>query len=144
MGPPPILKPDNPNPATLGEKPEKTVMLLLPARKTVVETVETVLVPPGDKKDIASQQRQILCQARQQMEETFPFLSFTISILFSDNLVILLRSISSSMIGYLIFQIRTILFSPVLITIPFTEIILSVLIKFLHHDSNLLNTACTS
>merc|ERR1712243_204566 len=64
--PPPILKPDNPNPATLGEKPEKTVMLLLPARKTVVETVETVLVPPGDKEDIASQQRHILCKARQQ------------------------------------------------------------------------------
>merc|ERR1711942_144803 len=142
--PPPILKPDNPIPVALGEKAEKTVMLLLPARRTVVATVETVLVPPGDKGDIASQQRPILCQARQQMEETFPFLSFTISILFSDNLVILLRSISSSMIGDLIFQIRTILFSPLRITIPFTEIILSVLIKFLHHVSILLHPACSS
>jgi len=152
ISPPPILKPDNPNPATLGGKPDKTVMLLLPARLTLgedlfnlqLETVETVIVPPGDKGDIASQQKHILYQARHQMEETFPFLSFTISILFSDNLPIILRSISSSMIGDLIFQIRTILFSPLLITMPFMEIILSVIIKFLHHVSSLLRPACSS
>ena len=57
---------------------EKTVMLLLPARKTVVETVETVLVPPGDKEDIASQQRHILCQARQQMEEMINEVTMTV------------------------------------------------------------------
>jgi hypothetical protein len=151
--PPPILKPDSfSDPGTLEArtKPHKTVSLLLPAKNIAeddlfgvhlqLETVETVLLSPGQKGDISSQQRQILCQARQQMEKTFPFLSFTIHILFSDNLVILLQSISPSMIGDLILQIKTILFSPLLLTIPFIDIIIHVIMRVLHFVSVLLQS----
>jgi len=154
--PPPILRPDSfsyPGTLQARTKPHKTVSLLLPAKSIAedvlfgvhlqLETVETVLLSPGQKGDISSQQRYILCQARQQMEKTFPFLSFTIHILFSDNLVILLQSISPSMIGDLIFQIKTILFSPLLLTIPFIDIILHVIMRVLHFVSVVLQSEAT-
>jgi len=122
-------------------KPQKTVSLLIPHKQNAkdlfgvhlqLETVQTVPVPAGHHGDMSSQQRQVLCQSRHQLEEAFPSLSYTVHILFSDNLRILLQTISSTMIGDLLFKMRTILFSPLLNKISSIDIILGVILRFLH------------
>jgi len=139
--PPPTFKSD------ISHTPIRTASLLLPSKipeedlfgpHLQLETVQTVVVPPVEKEDISSQQRNILSMARLQMEEIFPYMSCTINILFSGNLDIIIRTISSSTIGDLIFQIKTILFSPLFITMQFIDITLSVIIRFLNRVSFLL------
>jgi len=150
--PPPILKPGTSySPTSLPEKSkrQKTVSLLIPHKRNAnnlfgihlqLETVQIVQVPEGHLADVSGQQRQVLCKARHQMEETFPSLAYTVHILFSDNMRILLETISSTMIGDLMFKMRTIFFSPLLIKIPSIDIILSVILKFLHQVSVILQS----
>jgi len=150
--PPPILKPGtSSSPTSLPEKSkrQKTVSLLIPHKRNAnnlfgihlqLETVQIVQVPEGHLADVSGQQRQVLCKARHQMEETFPSLAYTVHILFSDNMRILLETISSTMIGDLMFKMRTILFSPLLIKIPSIDIILGVLLRFLHQVSVILQS----
>jgi len=144
--PPPTINSDISHTPVRKEK-VKTISLLLPSKipeedlfgpHLQLETVETVVVPPVEKEDISSKQRNILSMARLQMEDIFPYMSCTINILFSDNLDIIIRTISSSTIGDLIFQIKTILFSPLFITMQFIDITLSVIIRFLNRVSFLL------
>ena len=74
------------------------------------------------------------------MEDTFPSLSSTISILFSDNTRHLLLSLSCSMIGDLVFQLRTVLFSPLLLMVQSWDVVLCVCIRFLHQVSLILQS----
>eukprot|EP00092_Neocalanus_flemingeri_P048081 GFUD01054743.1.p1 GENE.GFUD01054743.1~~GFUD01054743.1.p1 ORF type:complete len:398 (+),score=134.47 GFUD01054743.1:72-1265(+) len=150
--PPPILIPDIsslPNNQPGKQKPQKTVSLLLPGRRTAekrfgvhlqLETVWTVSLPDVQQGDIARQQRHIHYQARCQLEDTFPSLSTTISILFTDNPRHLLLSLSSSMIGDLVFQLRTVLFSPLLLMVQSWDVVLCVCIRFLHQVSLILQS----
>lgn len=125
-----ILKPDISSSKT---KHQKTVSIILPENRTKenmfgvhlqLETVCTWPVPHGQMGSIARQQEHLLSPARYQLEETFPSLSTTICMIFSDNILPLLVSISSDMICDLLIQLRIILFSPLLPTMQFLDIIL--------------------
>ena len=96
-----------------------------------LETVCTWPVPHSQMGSIARQLEHLLSKARYQMEETFPSLSTTICMIFSENILHLLVSISSSMIGNLMIQLRIILFSPLLPTMQFLDVILFVILRFL-------------
>ena len=98
-----------------------------------LETVCTWPVPHGQMGSIARQQEHLLSPARYQLEETFPSLSTTICMIFSDNILPLLVSISSDMIGDLLIQLRIILFSPLLPTMQLLDVILYVILRFLHN-----------
>ena len=70
-------------------------------------------------------------QARIFMQETFPSDSYAIFIIFIDNPIPLLLSMSSSMIGDLIFQLRRILFCPLLLNTQYVDVIIYVILKFI-------------
>ena len=131
-------------------KPQKTAKLILPNRRNgaktfgvhlQLETVSTFNIPGIHKGDISGQQRHLHNQARLEMEDVFPSLSYTIYILFSKNMKPLIQTINSTMIGDLIFQLRIILFSPLLFMIPSLNIVLHVIIRFLHQVSLISQTS---
>ena len=97
-----------------------------------LETVCTWPVPHSQMGSIARQLEHLLSKARYQMEETYHSLSPTICMIFSDNILPILVSISSNMIGNLMIQLRVILFSPLLPTMQFLDVILFVILRFLH------------
>jgi len=130
---------------------KKSVTLLLPNTRTREKPfglhlqTEKVSIFTSDYKDInfhhgdiSSQVKNIRHQAKCQMMEKFPSLSSAISILFSDNPKLLLMSFSSSMIGDLVFQLRTVLFSPLLLLVQSFDVVLCVIISFLHQVSCLI------
>jgi len=136
---------------------KKSVTLLLPNTRTREKPfglhlqTEKVSIFTSDYKDtnslhhdISSQVRNIHHKAKCEMMEKFPFLSSTISTLFSDNLRLLLRSLSSSMIGDLLFQLRTILFSPLLLMVQSLDVVFCVIIRFLHQVSCLILQSVTN
>jgi len=90
--------------------------------------------------NVSYQVRKIKDDAKQDLLEQFPSITTTINHLFMDNLKPLLMSLSSSKIGDLIFNLRTLLFSPMLPMIKSLNIILFQIIKFLH--AVILNMHC--
>jgi len=81
--------------------------------------------------DLTEQVMKMKDQAKQNLVEQFPSITNTIYFLFSDNPIPKLMSLSSSKISELLFNTRTLLFSPLLPMIHSFDIILFVIIKFL-------------
>jgi len=133
-------------------EPKKNVTLLLPKTRTrekpfgihlQIEKVKTFFTtdyrganfPHGD---MSGQVIQLYHLAKGEMMEKFPSLSSTISILFSHNPKPILLSLSSSMIGDLLFHLSTVLFSPLLPILQSLDVVFSVIIRFLHQVSCLI------
>ena len=85
--------------------------------------------------NIANQLENIKSKAKYQLIEKFPDLSISINIIFSENIGDILLSLSSTMIGQLMFQLRIVLFSPNLLLINSCDVVLFVIIRFLHQTS---------
>ena len=81
--------------------------------------------------DLSEQVMKMKDQAKQNLVEQFPSITNTIYFLFSDNPIPMLMSLSSTKISELLFNTRTLLFSPLLPMIHSFDIILFVIIKFL-------------
>ena len=69
------------------------------------------------------------------MVEQFPSMTTTINHIFSDSPSSLLLTLRSTMIGDLMFQIRIILFSPMLPLVHLLDVVLFKMIRFLHQFS---------
>jgi len=130
--------------------PKKSVTLLLPKTRTKgkpfglhlqTEKVTSYTSDYKDNKsphgDVSGQVRHIHHLANCELMEKFPSFSYTFSILFSDNPMALLLSISSCVIGNLMFQLRTVLFSPLLLMVQSLDVVLCVIIRFLLQVSSL-------
>ena len=85
----------------------------------------------SDHGDISLQVRNIKNLAKCNLSEQFPSMTTTINQLFWDSP----RSLSSTMIGDLMFQLRIILFSPLLPLVHLLDVVLFVIIRFLHQVS---------
>ena len=85
-------------------------------------------------------ERHLYYQAQLHMQETFPLHSYTIFILFTDKPMPLLLSISSSMISDLMLQLKRIIFCPSFLSIQYTDIILYVILRFLHYMSVIIQS----
>ena len=122
-------------------EPKKNVTLLLPNTKEKPFGIHL----QTDYKDsnsphgnISGQVRHLNHLAKCEMMEKFPSLSSTLSALISDDPRPLLLSLSSSMIGDLMFQLRTVLFSPLLLMVQSLYVVFCVIIRFLHQVSCLI------
>jgi len=83
------------------------------------------------KGDVTDQVKKIKEQAKHNLVELFPSITTTINQLFVDSPKSMLISLSSSQIGELLFNLRILLFSPLLPMISSLDIILFMITKFL-------------
>jgi len=132
---------------------KKSVTILLPNKHTTgrpfgphlrIQNTKLFKLPPGNsnnKGNVSNQLKKIRDEAKQDLLEQFPSITTTIHHLFTDNLKPLLMSLSSSKIGDLIVNLRTLLFSPLLPMITSLDIILFQIIKFLHAVTLVLDCA---
>ena len=90
--------------------------------------------------DVSGQVNNIKYQTKCNLVEQFPSITSTINIIFLDNPTPLLLSLSSSRISYLMSQLRSILFSPLLLMIKSLDVVLFVIIRFLHQVSLILQS----
>ena len=81
--------------------------------------------------NVSDQVRRIKSQAKHNLVEQFPSITTTINQVFTDNPTSILMSLSSSQIGELLFNLRILLFSPLLPMIPSSDTILFMITKFL-------------
>ena len=140
-------KTQNPN------KPKKNVTILLPTKRTKkkpfgihLQLESTSIFQPNLLKvnlehgDVSRQVTQIHSNAKYEMMSYFPSLSTVVDLLFTSNTSHILLSISSTMIGDLMIQLRMVLFSPLLIIMKSLDVVLHVIIKFLHQVSLFLKS----
>merc|ERR1712129_499364 len=82
--------------------------------------------------DVSDQVINMKLKAKCNLVEQFPSITTTINHLFSENPRHLLMSLSTTIIGDLLFNLRTLLFSPLLSLVHSLDVVLLVMIKFLH------------
>ena len=113
-------------------KPKKRVTILLPekTRKENVSLISRTDQSSSTLNNISAQVKSMKYNAKCQLDELFPSLSSAINLIFAENTRYLLQSLSSTMIGDFIYNMRTLLFSPLLTTIQSLDIILFMIIKF--------------
>jgi len=81
--------------------------------------------------NVSDQVKKIKDQAKQNLVELFPSITTTINQLFVDSPKSMIMSLSSSQIGELLFNLRILLFSPLLPRISSLDIVLFMITKFL-------------
>ena len=91
---------------------------------------------PGDHGGISIKVRNIQYPPKYNLVEQFPSMRTTINHLFSD----IPRSLTSTMVGDIMFQLRILLFSPLLPLVHLLDVFLFVIIKFLHQVSLIVQT----
>ena len=124
--------------------PKKNVTILLPLTRTCEKPfgrhlqLERTGISHSDVTprnlhvgNVLSQVNQIYSNTKSEMMEKFPSLSTTINLLFSFQTRPLLLSLSSSMMGDLLFQLWSVLISPLLLRMQTLDVVLFILIKFL-------------
>lgn len=123
---------------------KKSVTILLPHIKTrenpfgphlTIEDTRIFSLPQKashNKGDISNQLNKIRNNAKYELIDQFPSITSTINYLFIGNPRPILMSMSSTKIGDLIFNLRSLLFSPLLPRINYFNIILFEIVKFLH------------
>ena len=123
---------------------KKSVRIILPQTATrekpfgvhlQIKNAVTFQVPETtscDKGNVSDQVRNIKHRAKCNLVEQFPSITTTINHLFTDNPRHLLMSLNTTMIGDLLFNLRTLLFSPLLPMVHSLDIVIFVMIKFLH------------
>ena len=83
--------------------------------------------------NVSSQVIQIYSNTKSEMMDKFPSLSTTINLLFSFQTRPLLLSLSSSMMGDLLFQLWSVLISPLLLRMQTFDVVLFIFIKLLQN-----------
>ena len=123
--------------------PKKKVSIIMPRRdpqknlnKCNLKLGNVLIISPivqsySTLQDISSQVNKLKHRAKCQLMGMFPSITITINHFFSDNTRNLLESMNASMICNLIYNIRTLLFSPLLPSIQSLDLILFMVIKFL-------------